>query len=254
MPSLLSRDDPATWRVLHENGQSPFLLLCDHAGNQLPKRLGSLGLPDHELKRHIAWDIGVAGTARFMAETLDAFTILQTYSRLVIDCNRPSVAEDSITLLSEHTVIPGNQSLSQAEREARVDEIFVPYHARIKFEIDRREAAQMPMVLIALHSFTPVYKGVSRPWHIGMLYNRDNRVAKPMMEHLRKDGDLVVGDNEPYSVSDESDYTVPVHGERRGLLHVEIEVRQDLIADEAGQKLWADRLCHTLKCVWADLA
>jgi len=254
MHSLLDRDDPPPFSVLHKHGQSPFMLICDHAGNRIPRSLGSLGLPDHELQRHIAWDIGVAGVARFMAEALDAFTILQTYSRLVIDCNRPPHAEDSIAVLSERTTIPGNQPLSAAQREMRLQQIFMPYHARIAGEIDRRQKAQIPAVLIALHSFTPVYKAVSRPWHIGILYNRDNRVAKPMLERLRRDSDLVVGDNEPYAVGDESDYTVPVHGEGRGLLHVEIEVRQDLIADEAGQRLWSERLCRTLKPVWRDLA
>ena len=251
--SLLAPEDQPPCSVLHESGQSPFMLVCDHAGNRLPKSLGSLGLPHHELQRHIAWDIGVAGVARWMAEALDAFTILQTYSRLVIDCNRPPQAEDSIAVISEHTTIPGNQSLSAAQRDLRLREIFTPYHARIVGEIERRQKAQIPTVMIALHSFTPVYKGASRPWHVGILYNRDNRVAKPMLERLRHDGDLVVGDNEPYAVGDESDYTVPVHGESRGLLHVEIEVRQNLIVDEVGQRLWSERLCRTLEPFWRDL-
>jgi predicted N-formylglutamate amidohydrolase len=250
MSSLLLPGDPSPVTVLRENGQSPFLLACDHAGNRLPSSLGSLGLPDYELQRHIAWDIGVAGIARFMSEELDAFTILQTYSRLVIDCNRPLHSPVSIAPFSENTKIPSNKSLTEAERQTRVQEIFVPYHTRLITELDRRMVEHIPTVLIALHSFTPVYKGVSRPWYIGILYHRDNRVAKPMLERLRQEGDLVVGDNEPYAVGDESDYTVPVHGEGRGLLHVEIEIRQDFIADEAGQRLWSDRLCRTLKPVW----
>ncbi len=253
-PRLLSGDDPPALSILREQGTAPFILVCDHAGNRTPKALGTLGLPDSELQRHIAWDIGVAGLGQFMAETLDAFTIFQTYSRLVIDCNRPPEAQDSIATLSEYTSIPGNQTLSPGERETRRAEIFTPYHAAITRELERRQANSIPTALIALHSFTPVFKGVSRPWHAGLLYNRDNRLAKPIMEQLEREGGFVIGDNEPYALGDESDYTVPVHGERRGIPSVEIEVRQDLIADAAGQNLWAERLARILGTVWNALS
>ncbi len=249
-PRLLSGDDPTVWSILREDGQSPFILACDHAGNRLPKSLGDLGLPAGERQRHIAWDIGVAGLARIMADALDAFTILQTYSRLVIDCNRPPEAKDSIAILSELTAIPGNQALSPAARQMRLDEIFTPYHTALRRELDRRQKNKVPAVLIALHSFTPVFKGNSRPWHAGLLYNRDNRMAKAMIEQLEREGGLVIGDNQPYALGDDSDYTVPVHGERRGIPHVEVEVRQDLIADEAGQRLWAERLGRILTSSW----
>jgi predicted N-formylglutamate amidohydrolase len=250
---LLNDDEPPAVTTLREHSASPFFLTCDHAGNRLPRRLGDLGLPPADLQRHIAWDIGAAGVTRFLAERLDAYAILQTYSRLVIDCNRSPAVSSSIVETSEYTAIPGNHDLPQGEREVRVNEIFRPYHDRIHSALDRRQNAGIPTALIAVHSFTPVFKGHVRPWHAGLLYNRDHRLAKPLMEFLRKDRDLVIGDNEPYAVSDESDYTIPVHGERRGLPHIEFEVRQDLIADETGQRLWAERLATALIYAWKAL-
>ena len=242
---LLSDDDPAAYRVLHEHGRSPFVLTCDHAANRIPKRLQALGLDPVDLERHIAWDIGAAGVTALLAGQLDAVAILQNYSRLIIDCNRPPEVESSIAKISEHTDIPGNLGLSDADRAARVAEIFQPYHDRIAQELDRRRDANIPAVVIAVHSFTPIFKGSARSWQAGVLYNRDDRMAKPMLKLLRSEG-LVVGDNEPYALGDASDYTIPVHGEKRGLPHVEIEIRQDLIADVAGQKEWADRLVPML--------
>lgn len=211
-------------------------------------------MQDHELQSHIAWDIGAAAVARLMADSLDAFAILQTYSRLVIDCNRPPEVGTSIVEISEYTPIPGNRSLSRVQRDMRLNEVFLPYHARIRKELDQRQNNEIPTALVSLHSFTSVFKGFRRPWHIGILYNRDGRMAKRMIELLRREGDLVVGDNEPYSVSDESDYTIPVHGERRGLPHVEIEIRQDLIADEEGQRIWSARLACALVSSWQGIS
>ena len=221
-------------------------LTADHAGRAIPKRLGTLGLPDSELARHIAWDIGIAGVTERLAEALDAAAVLQTYSRLVIDCNRQHGLDSSIPTVSELTAIPGNEGLSSDEREARRREIFQPYHARIEELLESRSASGRRTLLIAMHSFTPVFKGVSRDVEVGILYNRDVRLPHIMLDLLRHEGDLNVGDNEPYAVGDLSDYTVPVHGERRGLPHVEIEIRQDLIADAAGQAAWAARLARLL--------
>jgi len=241
-----SDDELRTTVTLREAGKSPFFLVCDHAGNFLPRRVGTLGLQAHELVSHIAWDIGAAAVMQFMADELDAFAILQTCSRLVIDCNRPPTAEDSIAICSEFTDIPANRTVTQVEKDKRLNETFLPYHARIGAELDRRLKEGMSTVLVALHSFTPVFKGHQRPWHVGILYNRDARLARQMIDLLRRDGSLVVGDNQPYTVSDDSDYTIPVHGERRGLLHVVIEIRQDLIMEEDGQRLWAKRLAEIL--------
>jgi predicted N-formylglutamate amidohydrolase len=244
--NLLSDDDPPVFSIDRPAGKSPYFITVDHGGRRLPRRLGDLGLSESERRRHIAWDIGAGVLATLLAEGLDAFAIHQTYSRLVIDCNRDPAVDSSIVSLSESTEVPGNRHLSPAQRRARADEILWPYHARIAQALDERQASRRPTVLIAMHSFTPAFKGVARPWHVGVLYNRDPRFAHIMKALFEAEGDLVVGDNEPYAVSDASDYTIPVHGERRSLPHVEFEIRQDLIAEEAGQRAWADRLIRLL--------
>ena len=251
---LLTEDEPAACITLGEPDASPFLLVCDHAGNRIPRRLGMLGVPDSERQRHIAWDIGAAEVVRHMMARLGGLAILQTYSRLVIDCNRPPAVESAIPTISEDTAIPGNLNLSPADRARRIAEIFQPYHDRIAAELDRRQAARIPTVLVAIHSFTPVYRGVVRPWHVGLLYNRDDRLARPMMELLNREGGLVVGDNQPYAVSDVTDYTIPVHAERRGLPYAEIEIRQDLIGDEPGQSVWAERMARLLTIAWEKIS
>jgi predicted N-formylglutamate amidohydrolase len=241
--------------VLEENaaGRSPFLLACDHYGRLIPRALGDLGLPESELARHIAWDIGIAGVAQALSKRLDAHLIAQRYSRLVIDCNRPPDAPSSIPHISEVTPIPGNQDLGDRAVGARRREVFDPYHRRIEQAIERRLRQNMPTVLVALHSFTPVYKGVARPWHIGTLYHRDVRLPPLLLKWLRAEPGLVVGDNEPYAVSDATDYTIPVHGEARGLMNTGIEIRQDLIAEPAGQSEWAERLARMFGEIEATL-
>jgi predicted N-formylglutamate amidohydrolase len=224
--------------------RSPFLLTCDHYGRLIPRILGDLGLPAGELARHIGWDPGIAGVADALSKHLDAHLIAQRYSRLVIDCNRPPDALSSIPRISEATVIPGNEALARDAIEARRRSVFDPYHHRIGEVIDRRSREGVPTVLVSLHSFTAVYAGIARPWHIGTLYHRDTRLPPLVLKLLRDEPDLVVGDNEPYAVSDETDYTIPVHGEARGLMNSGIEIRQDLIADQDGQSLWAERLAR----------
>ncbi|MET0795662.1 MAG: N-formylglutamate amidohydrolase [Polyangiaceae bacterium] len=243
---LLAPDEPAPFEVIEDERQSPFLITCDHAGKRIPRALGTLGLPESELSRHIAWDIGAAQVARCLARELGAFAILQTYSRLVIDCNRPVDVPSSIAVLSESTVIPGNQGLSAAAAAERARAVFHPYHTRISSEFERRARVAQPSIFIAMHSFTPTFNGVARPWHAGLLYNRDVRLGRGLLELLREDPELVVGDNEPYAVSDLSDYGVVVYGERRGIPHVEIEIRQDLLADEAGWLVWGRRFARLL--------
>lgn len=227
-------------------GRSPFLLTCDHYGRLIPQMLGDLGLPESELVRHIAWDIGIAGVAEALSKHLDAHLIVQRYSRLVIDCNRPPHVASSIPRISEATTIPGNEGLSREAAALRRTQIFDPYHRRIDEIIDQRGSTGMPTALVSLHSFTPVYAGIARPWHIGTLYHRDTNLPPLLLQSLRAEGDLVVGDNEPYAVSDETDYTIPVHGEARGLMNTGIEIRQDLISDRAGENAWADRLARIL--------
>ena len=240
--------DPPPFRVERPAGKSPFLITCDHAGRRLPARLGTLGLSERDLDRHIAWDLGVAGVARQLADQLDAVAILQTYSRLAIDANRPPGSPESILATSDGTAIPGNQGISTAEAERRAREIFHPYHDRIRAELDQRLRAGRNTLLVSLHSFTPALgDGRARIWQVGVLHLRDTRLAHLLLDLLRQQPDLVVGDNEPYAASDATDYSIVEHGERRGLLHVEIELRQDLIADEPAQATWATRLAPLLR-------
>ena len=251
--SLLAADEPAPVTVHNENGPSPFLIVADHAGNSMPRSLGRLGVPETECERHIAWDIGIAAVCRLVADALDATLVQQNYSRLVIDCNRTPGSETSIPEISEFTPIPRNTGLSEEQKSAREREIFRPYHDRIETELERRRQAGRPVALIAMHSFTPVFMGVARPWHAGVLYNRDPRFAHLLMALLKREAGLVIGDNEPYSVTDASDYTIPVHGERRGLHHVAVEVRHDLIADDKGQRAWSPLLARLLPQAYQEL-
>lgn len=246
LPPLLAADEPAPFVIERAHAASPFFLTCDHAGRRIPRALGDLGLSESEIVRHIGWDIGAAGVMRELSARLDAFAIGQVYSRLVVDCNRPLDSPTLIPERSERTDIPGNRGLSAAQRAQRVREIFAPYHARTAAELDARRARGQLTIFVTVHSFTPVYHDVARPWHVGMLYHRDTRLAHALLDIIRAEGGWCVGDNEPYSVNDTSDYAIPVYGEQRSLPHVEIEVRQDLIADAAGQAQWGERLARWL--------
>jgi predicted N-formylglutamate amidohydrolase len=243
---LLCAEDPPVFEVARANGRSPYVLICDHAGRALPRALGTLGVDERERMRHIAWDIGAAGVARELAARLDAFLILATYSRLAIDLNRPPGVPSSIVTISEHTRVPGNEDLSPLAAELRRRELFDPYHDRISVELDRRAQDGRSSVLVSVHSFTPTFKGDARAWHAGVLYNRDPRLGRVVLELLRAEPELHVGDNQPYAVSDATDYSIVTHGEKRGLAHVELEVRQDLITEPAGQRAWAERLARVL--------
>lgn len=244
---LLDDDEPGPVVVERPDSSSPFLFTCDHAGNRIPRRLGKLGVADSELTRHIAWDVGGLGLAQEFARRFDATLVRQVYSRLVIDCNRPPDAETSMPLVSEQTRVPGNHDLSREQIEARRNEIFHPYHDAIAAVIDRRLEKRQATILLSIHSFTPVFLGVSRPWHIGLLYHRDDRLARLLLRLLAEDEMLCLGDNQPYSVDDFTDYTIPVHGERRGIPHVLFELRHDLIETETDQYRWAHRLAASLE-------
>ena len=245
--ALLGEGDPPVFTIENAGGSSAFLLACDHAGREIPHKLARLGLSEHELATHVAWDLGVAALGRRLSARLDAFSIMHNYSRLVIDANRPPEASDSIATLSERTRIRANEGLSTGDARARFEEVFEPYHQRIRDELDARSARACSSVLVTLHSFTPVYMGEARPWHVGVLYGRDPRLGRLVLERLRSDGALIVGDNQPYAVSDTSDYTIIVHGEQRGIPHLELEIRQDLLASESGVQSWAERLSGVLE-------
>jgi predicted N-formylglutamate amidohydrolase len=243
---LLAATEPAAFSVLRPDGRSRFVLTCDHASALIPQVLGTLGLSQQELFTHVAWDIGAAGVARHLSVLLDAPLVLQGYSRLVIDCNRPPGVSSSIPVLSEKTAIAGNQNLPATAIAERQQEIFAPYHAAISSLLDARLRDAIPTLVIAIHSFTPVYHDYARPWHTGLMYRHDPRLAHALLTLLREDGDLCVGDNEPYAITETTDYTLPFHGEKRGLAHVGIEIRQDLVGGEAGQQEWAQRLAQLL--------
>jgi predicted N-formylglutamate amidohydrolase len=245
---LIQESEPQSYEVLRWTSESPFLIVVDHASNRIPISLEkNLGLSEAVVQSHHGWDLGSAAVARRLAEKLDAPCILQNYSRLVIDCNRPVTVFDSIPaqMSEDGQSIPGNTDLTKEQRQSRVRDIFDPYHNKIATLLDERTS--LPTALIAVHSFVPIYRGKKRPWHVGVLYHRDPRLALSLKKLLLKEvPDLVVGDNEPYAVSDEDDYAIPVHGERKGIPHVLIEIRQDLIADETGQFVWAERLAKLL--------
>ena len=252
MPRLLAPDEPPPFEILNPNAASPWAINCDHASNRVPRCLGTLGLSDAERARHIGWDIGAAAVTRGLVARLDAWAILQNYSRLVIDCNRRPDVASSIPERSENTAVPGNIGLSAEARLLRQREVFQPYHAAIVATLDARAKAGQHTLLVAMHSFTPIFDGVYRPMQAAVLYNRDARLAKALYHRLCAEPGLVVGDNEPYHVADDTDYAVPVHAEPRGLAHVEIEIRQDLIADAAGQAEWTERFARLLPLAAAD--
>jgi predicted N-formylglutamate amidohydrolase len=244
--------DPPAVSVVNEGGASPIVLICEHASNFIPARYANLGLAPAELRRHIAWDIGAAAVARHIAAALDAVLILSGYSRLLIDCNRPLASPTSIPERSEATAIPGNKGLTAAERAERDALFFAPFRARVAAELEARLAARRPAVLIGMHSFTPVFLGVARPWHAGVLYARARRLASLLLAGLRADDGLVIGENEPYRITTEGDFTVPVQGDARGIPTALFEVRQDLIADDAGAAAWGMRLARVLGQVAAS--
>ena len=221
----------------------PFVLVADHAGNAIPSALGDLGLGEADRTRHIAWDIGIAGVAEALAERLGAPLIRQRYSRLVIDCNRDPARADAIPEVSDGSAVPGNTALGNDQRAGRIAAIHAPYHAAIAAALAGQ--SQSP-IMVALHSFTPVMNGFARPWHAGVLHDRgDTRFSEAVLAGLRARIDALVGDNEPYAM-DGIDFTVPHHCYFVGRAYAEIELRQDLIAEFAGQGRWADLLAEVL--------
>lgn len=242
--------------VVAENpgGRGPIVLLCDHASRRLPPDYGDLGLDEAARRAHIAWDPGALGVSRHLSRLFDAPLVYPDLSRLVLDCNRDTAAHDLIPVVSETTEIPGNRSLDPAERARRIALAHTPFHSRIEALLDARAAAGLGSVVVSVHSFTPLYKGFQRPWPVGILSNRDRRVAEAMLADLAAQGIPDLGDNEPYAPGDGVYYTVGRHGEARGLPCVMIEVRNNEIADAAGESLWAARLARALRAALADLA
>ncbi|MEP7246625.1 MAG: N-formylglutamate amidohydrolase [Gammaproteobacteria bacterium] len=238
----------APFEALNETAASPLVLLCEHASNHVPEHYNGLGLPESELERHIAWDIGAAKVTRSLSRLLNAPAFLGTFSRLLIDLNRPLHVPESIVARSEATDIPGNVGLSDDERQRRTQTMFRPFHDRVEQHLERRQRAGLPVVIVAVHSFTPVYHGVARPWHAGVLFGSGEALAKTIIQRLRTgDASLVVDANVPYNVGPDDEYGLLVYGDNRGNPAILIEMRQDLIAADAGAEEWAHRLAAALQ-------
>ncbi|MSO74642.1 MAG: N-formylglutamate amidohydrolase [Alphaproteobacteria bacterium] len=255
-PSRLNASDPPPLEVINPTGDASLILCCDHAANAVPAHMAGLGLPKSELKRHIGWDIGAAAVTRHLAARKSCPAFLSGYSRLIIDCNRPLDSPTSIPLTSDGSVIPANQGLSATERRLRQAFFFAPYHQALANFLDRHLGArrQVP-VFVSMHSFTPVMNGFARPWQLGLLFEHDRRLVAPLKRaFLALDPALSIGENEPYAIRGPSDYSIPVHGQGRGLPHIELEVRQDLIETEAGAARWAALIAEALDAVLADPA
>jgi predicted N-formylglutamate amidohydrolase len=241
-PAILQDGEPHPLELHNAGRDSEFFIICEHAGRLIPRSLGTLGLSEEDRRRHIAWDIDARAVAIALSDRLGAPLFMQRYSRLVCDCNRSPDAPSFIPEISEATTIPGNLGLARADQQARAEAIFYPYHDAITEALDRRERAGRQTFLVCIHSFTPVFLGVRRPWEISVLYNRDRHFAPVIARWLKENTHHFVGVNQPYSVDDESDYAIPVHGESRGLPCVEFEIRNDLIPDEAAADGWAELL------------
>lgn len=239
MGALLQDDEESPFIAVNEEGRSPYVLICEHASRLLPKRLGTLGLSEAELTSHIAWDIGAENVARLLSRLIDAPLLLQRYSRLAYDCNRPPESPDSVPELSELTAIPGNRRLSVADRLARAREIYRPFHDGVSLQLDKRAAAGVRSLVVSVHSFTPVYKGKSRSVELGILHDRDTSLSAKLIKRFPNiDARL----NEPYGPKDGVLHTLNMHGFARGLQHAMIEIRNDLVSSERGQDEWAQRL------------
>ncbi len=247
----LATADPAPVIVQNAGSSSPYLLICDHAGRRTPSALGDLGLSSAEWDRHIAYDIGAAGLSDYLAAALGgACVIKQVYSRLVIDCNRDPARPDAIVEVADGATVAGNLNLSPEARRGRIEAIHAPYHAAIAAELDARAARSVPTSLVLIHSFTPIMSGAARPWQVGVLH-QGNPLSLAALRWLQARPELTVGDNEPYAM-DHIDYTAPLHAQRRGLEYLELETRQDLIAEEAGQERFARLYAELLRTLAAS--
>lgn len=253
-PAASSNSDSPPYSFYNTNGKASVLLVADHASRHIPPSLQELGLEDKDRQKHIAWDIGSANVAKAMSDLLDAPLILAAFSRLVIDPNRQPDDPTAMPAISDGIVIPGNQALDEYQKAWRIDTFFRPYHAAISARLDQFEQAGITPVLLSIHSFTPVFGNADRPWQIGVMWDKDPRIASSLIRQLNRHEELCVGDNQPYSGSHPHDYTIDYHAEGRGLAHVGIEVRQDLLNSLEDAQHWARVLADALRPGLADPA
>lgn len=236
---LLGPQDPSPVEVINEASDHPLLLVCEHAGKMVPQVLNDLGIAQEDRDSHVGWDIGAEAVTRIVAKALGAPAILQPYSRLVIDCNRPPDAADAMPEVNHGVQVPGNRDLSDAARAARVAEIFDPFQATVEHHL----MGQPRKIVLSIHSFTPLLAGEPRPWHVGFLFRQDAQTSTHLARFITDaQPKLTIGMNQPYQIDDASDWFVPQHGEVSGLPHSLIEIRNDLIGGTQGQKIWADIL------------
>jgi predicted N-formylglutamate amidohydrolase len=254
---LIAPDEPPAYVSVASGGARAgreVVFVCDHASNRVPAALDGLGLDERHLLDHIAWDIGAAPVALKLAEWLGGRGVLGGYSRLVVDLNRNLADGSAFTPLSDGVLVPGNIGLDAEAKAARADALYWPYHDAVDRALDDATTDDARPVMIAVHSFTPRLHGIERPWHIGVLWDKDPRLPLKLLAALRRHPDIVAGDNEPYSGRHPADFTIDHHAEPRGIAHVSIEIRQDLIRDDDGQMRWAERLADVLDDILKDPA
>ena len=251
-PPLLGPDEPPPFEIVNKEGAARFLLVCDHASAVIPGRLDGLGLDETTRCGHIAWDLGAAEVTRTLSARFDAKALLANYSRLVIDVNRGLDDPTSIPVISDRIVIPGNRNLVEGEVDERVEALFRPYHRAIAEALDEFRRRAVSPALVSVHSFVPAIAGEDRPWQVGVLWDRDPRMAVPFIDKLRREWNVCVGDNLPYSGRDHYTYTVDYHGARVGLPHLAMEIRADLLKSPEGAAHWSHIIGAVLEEILAE--
>lgn len=249
---LIGPGDSPPFFDYNSPGASPVLLVADHASPFFPARMNQLGLADWVLERHVAWDIGSDKLAKFLADSLDAPLVLAGFSRLIVDPNRKIEDSSAFAKISDGIAIPGNMDLGDEQKALRVQSFFKPYHDRITQQLDQFTANGVVPAMIAVHTCSPVFDRIVRPWHIGIMWDKDPRIPVPLIRHFENQEGICVGDNEPYSGRHPNDYTIDHHAEPAGLPHVGLEVRQDLVDTEEGAREWAGILARGLKPILSD--
>ena len=249
---LIGPGDPPPFMTYNDHGSARVLLVADHASPFFPAGMNQLGLADWVLERHVACDIGSAMLTRSLADELDAQAVLAGFSRLIVDPNRKLEDPSAFIEVSDGIAIPGNQNLDEEQKALRVQSFFRPYHEAIEARLDAFRARGITPALISVHTCTPVFDRVVRPWHIGIMWDKDPRIPQAVIRHFEGQQEICIGDNEPYSGRHPNDFTIDHHAEPAGLPHVGFEVRQDLVASAEGASRWAGILAAALRDVLDD--